>query len=301
MPDFEPFDIHIPGQRVRDRRIAASDIVISDSQSARARYLRQNPDCMRPPSARADDLECPSSVRWIFPRSSTVRRYAERHIRSDDDLSFDFRGNDADRPTSSITTIVLHATSSGLCRPESILEGDDDDIAARSRIDTIAAHFVVLCDATIVYTHDVQYEINGPGLSVAIQIEFDGRFPNTLEPPEDMSSRPSDAMLRAGRALVAAIKARIPSVGWIHPHGQIQVGARAKCIVARARTSGSTWASMRTPHSDSAPKLKRRTLSSTARSDAIRTPGGRSTSVCGTQRTAATSDYHRCASSGTSS
>ncbi len=133
-----------------------------------------------------------------------------------------------DRQLNEINTIVLHqgsgsrrlGTGSAHCAPAS-----DDEL-----IDRVAAHFVVLLDGRIFYTHDVRYRINNVGsfgAGTGIDIEFLGEF---YARDRDRSERDvvSLQMVQSGRRLVAALRRRIPNIFFIHPHGQIQTNGQGK-------------------------------------------------------------------------
>lgn len=90
----------------------------------------------------------------------------------------------------------------------------DSVVRSRHRIDEIAAHFVVINDGTIFYTHDVDFLSRSAGGRFGIDIEFAGSF-NT-------SRRLTSAAVQAGRNLVTALKTNVTSITHIHPHGQIQ-------------------------------------------------------------------------------
>lgn len=130
-----------------------------------------------------------------------------------------------DREPSAIRAIVLHQTAGSsyltgygartLARPS-----DDARVSARSRLDRIAAHFVVLQDGTVFYSHDVQYIVDNAGGRIGIDIEVAGSFPCDAVP--DPERRVPVAALRALRSLVQALQQQLPCITHIHPHGQIQ-------------------------------------------------------------------------------
>lgn len=89
------------------------------------------------------------------------------------------------------------------------------------RVDQISAHFVVLQNGVIYYTHDVGlYRSGSAGRNQGIDIEFAGRFTHSNTPNE--SNRVPHEMLRAGRKLVRALVEQIATITHIHPHGQVQ-------------------------------------------------------------------------------
>lgn len=134
-----------------------------------------------------------------------------------------------DRLAAGISTIILHQTSG-----RSFTVGDlppagtDSDHASDHRVDRITAHFVVLRGGCIVYTRDVEYMLNDAGGREGIDIEFAGRFPNDLVPPSDPARRLDPKAIQAARMLLKELKQRLPKLRWIHPHGQVQSGARGK-------------------------------------------------------------------------
>jgi len=93
-------------------------------------------------------------------------------------------------------------------------DSNDDRVNSNHRIDKISAHFVILNDGTVFYTHDVEFILNNGGGRFGIDIEFAGRF--------SRSYRLSHRAIRSGRKLVQALKTSIPSITHIHPHGQVQ-------------------------------------------------------------------------------
>jgi N-acetylmuramoyl-L-alanine amidase len=130
-----------------------------------------------------------------------------------------------DRQPGDIRAVILHQTSGGTYlsgRPARRLArtADDGRLRSASNIDRIAAHFVVLQDGTIFYTHDVQFLIDSAGGRHGIDIEVCGRFPTSATP--DPSSRLPTEAIRALRALLTALKQQLPAITHIHPHGQVQ-------------------------------------------------------------------------------
>lgn len=130
-----------------------------------------------------------------------------------------------DREPSAIRAIVLHQTAgnsyltgyaaSTLARP-----ADDGRVSARSRLDRIAAHFVVLQDGTVFYSHDVQYIVDNAAGRLGIDIEVAGSFPSDAVP--DPARRGPEAAIRGLRSLVQALQQQLPCITHIHPHGQVQ-------------------------------------------------------------------------------
>ena len=73
-----------------------------------------------------------------------------------------------DRRPDSIRVIVLHQTAgrSFLPSTRAAYPGDaaaDRNVGSDHDIDRISAHFVVLSDGTIFYTHDIEYIVNSAG------------------------------------------------------------------------------------------------------------------------------------------
>ncbi len=130
-----------------------------------------------------------------------------------------------DREPSAIRAIVLHQTggnsflSSRYAR-QLASPSDDSRVASRSRLDRVAAHFVVLQDGTVFYTHDIQYIIDSAGGRLGIDVEVAGSFPSATVP--DPAQRVPEAAIRGLRGLVQALQQQLPCITHIHPHGQIQ-------------------------------------------------------------------------------
>lgn len=92
---------------------------------------------------------------------------------------------------------------------------DDENISSNHRIDRILTHFIVMGDGTIFYTHDVDRLSGSAGGRHGIDIEFAGTFSD--------SSRLSREAILSGRELIRGLKASIPGIRHIHPHGQVQI------------------------------------------------------------------------------
>ncbi len=134
-----------------------------------------------------------------------------------------------DREPKTIRAIILHQTGSPVTflagtRQAPPGAGTDRDVASDHRIDRITAHFVVLQDGSVFYTHDVEYILNDAGGRLGIDIEFAGRFGSDTAPAA--AGRLTKQAIRAGRKLVSALKQAIPSITHIHPHGQVQTRDR---------------------------------------------------------------------------
>ncbi len=124
-----------------------------------------------------------------------------------------------DRPAEQIRAIILHQTWGRTFLPgtRSAYPRDragDANVRSHHAIDRVAAHFVVLNDGTIFYTHDIEYVINSAGRRYGIDIEFAGRFTRTR--------RLSVAAIRSGRELLRVLTRRLPEITHVHPHGQVQ-------------------------------------------------------------------------------
>ena len=178
-------DLILPG--LRDRRVAAADI-------NRTRDGRQ-----------------------IYRRGTPARRLSMRHSRG----GFDIRQAQFNRSPAQITTIVLHQTHFFRGGSQTLTEDEsrDMDMGDDFRMDHIIAHFVILREGDILYTHDVQYTLNSVSGLPGIDIEIEGEYGHR---PSPQGSRLSEAAIRAGRRLVNALAHQIPTVRYIHPHGQIQ-------------------------------------------------------------------------------
>ncbi len=121
-----------------------------------------------------------------------------------------------DRETNIIKAVILHQTAVAPLLPP-------DPSSDSSAVDRIAAHFVVLNNGEIFYTHDVEFKINSAGGRHGIDIEFSGTFSSSNCPPAiGENNRLSCAAILAGRNLVRELKRQIPSITHIHPHGQVQ-------------------------------------------------------------------------------
>lgn len=131
-----------------------------------------------------------------------------------------------DRPEDAIRAIVLHQTAGRAFLGSDLPPEDRDaEIRSRHRVDRITAHFVVLQDGVVLYTHDIRYTLNDAGGRRGIDIEFAGRFSHTLEP---RPPRLSPLAIRAGRKLVKQLVRQLPGITHIHPHGQVQRGGAGK-------------------------------------------------------------------------
>jgi len=136
----------------------------------------------------------------------------------------DRRGRDIHRdrrrnPAHPIQVIILHQTTGRTFLDEQNQEWLEGRRA--HRVDQISAHFVILQNGMIYYTHDFsQYRAGSAARGHGVDIEFAGNFPYDRTP--DPSRRVPVAMIRAGRNLVTALVEQTGSITHIHPHGQVQ-------------------------------------------------------------------------------
>ena len=128
------------------------------------------------------------------------------------------RGAAFDRAPDQITTIVLHQTAGAAIEGGAVVSPDDRS-ESHHRIDRIAAHFIVTGDGWPIYLRDVQFILSNAGGRRGIDIEFCGRFGHDRVPE---GRRLAPSAIRAGRNLVRALVEQIPSIRFIHPHGQVQ-------------------------------------------------------------------------------
>jgi hypothetical protein len=177
---------------MRDRRIAASEETVS----------------VRGPSSRVyreGSVAASSGAHGARARGGRAARY--------------------DREPSAIRAVILHQTagSTFLTGRAGRLLADasgDGSMSSDSRLDRVAAHFVVRQDGSIFYTHDVQYIIDSAGGRLGIDIEVAGSFPHSASP--DPARRLPVEAIRALRTLLTALKQQLPTLTHIHPHGQVQ-------------------------------------------------------------------------------
>lgn len=230
-------DLRLRPLRFRDRRFAAADQLWDDHDSsdalgvARGRILAPMGD-----DERRDYLRTHRGPRYIYSwRSLPFRDPTERG-----DLQRLIEHERANIPTRGITRIVLHQTT-GAALTEADLPGRETDAQVEShhRVDEIIAHFVVMQDGTVVYTHDVAFGLNDAGATHGIDIEFAGRFPGD---PEHTTVRLSEDAILAGRALIYCLKDHIPSITRIHPHGQLQAAKRRSCPGPDVWVNVGMWA-----------------------------------------------------------
>ena len=171
-------DITIAG--LRDRRIAASNEYL-DGSERRERRLHESAlsGATTPRARRQANARAHGSARWIYGRGSVARRTSRRRSGT-----FDITRVDYDRPPESISTIILHSTSGNPFTADDLPPSTSDNTRGNyHRTNEIIAHFLVLRDGTIVYTHDVQYWLNDAGGRAGIDIEFCGRFSSPPPPP----------------------------------------------------------------------------------------------------------------------
>ena len=104
------------------------------------------------------------------------------------------------------------------------------------RLDKVAAHFVILNNGTVFYTHDLEYIIDSAGGRRGIDIEFAGNY---SIPSRSSFQRLSRESIISARNLIRLLKREIPSISHIHPHGQVQaVDTRGSCGVGHGHECG---------------------------------------------------------------
>lgn len=155
----------------------------------------------------------------------------------------DVRRHLARRSGTELRAIVLHQTTGATFldeRNQRWLAASGDGV---HRVDSISAHFVVLQNGIVYYTHDIEdYRSGSAGRGRGVDVEFAGHFPHGATP--DPAARVPAEMIRAGRALVAAIVDAAPTITHIHPHGQIQGRQRADNEVCGGRDSDNPCGSL---------------------------------------------------------
>ncbi len=211
-------DIVIPGLglgRFRDRRIAASDEYLDGSESRERRLYNSVPAGDRQPRRAL-------SGRFIYGLGTPQRRLSQLRPRS-----FNVTSRAFARTPEQITTIVLHSTRGRAFQATDLPNPmQDTHRGSYHRVDEIIAHFVIFQDGTVVYTHDIQYILNCAGKRKGIDIEFAGRFSHD-ETISSGSERLSTEAILSGRALIRELKLKyLNNLNYIHPHGQVQSGAR---------------------------------------------------------------------------
>jgi hypothetical protein len=149
--------------------------------------------------------------RNVYAAGSRARRLAGR-------ARADVRDAEFDRDPQDIRAVLLHCTS---FTSSEALPGTADDVvvAGSHRMDFVIAHFVIRPSGEILYLRDVQRRLNSVSGRLGIDIEFEGSFSHGATPA---GTRLSTAAIDAGRRLVWALYKQIPSIGYIHPHGQVQ-------------------------------------------------------------------------------
>jgi hypothetical protein len=160
---------------------------------------------MRDRRVAASDEHTSVANRQIYGRGSHARGHGAA-------------GRSFDRMPTQITTIVLHQTAGNLINGADVLSADTS-VTSEHRIDRIAAHFIVTTDGQPVYLRDVQFILSNAGGRRGIDIEFCGTF-GTETTPTDIRLTPE--AIRGGRELVRALANQLPSIRFIHPHGQVQ-------------------------------------------------------------------------------
>lgn len=204
--------IHIPGVKLSDRRIAASDEY--RTRNRRAIYLQ---DIRRGPSTEAN------------PRGSVLRVPRQRGY----DVRTSYRRG---RDLTTIRRVILHQTGNMPAGPT--LFPSPDFREDNHRLDVVIAHFVVRETGEILYTHDAQLILNGTAaLRDSIEIEFHGSFNNhnlrnsqTEQQVQLQTDRVSLPQLRAGRNLLRWLhQSSGMAISTVHPHQQYSPGSRPRC------------------------------------------------------------------------
>jgi len=204
-------NVYIPG--IRDRRIAASDQYLDGNERQERILFNAHERPWNPRNAYTG--------RWIYGAGSRPRLASQRRP-----LGFDVTRIGFDRIPEQISTIILHSTAGPEFSVGDLpVSGQDSNRTSDHRVDEIIAHFVILQDGTIIYTHDVQYTLNCAGGRKGIDIEFAGDFPNT-ETIAPGATRLTYEAIGAGRRLVRYLASVIRPMLHIHPHGQVQRGRR---------------------------------------------------------------------------
>src|SRR5262245_38855176 len=230
-------DLSLRPRRFRDRRVAAADQLWDDGHHddaagvVRGRYLAPMTDAERRahPAGHGDPRYIYSWRSEPF-RDPTARGDVRRRIERER----------ARVPTRRITRIVLHQTTGQALTAADLPGADTDgDIDSHHRVDEIIAHFIVMQDGTVVYTHDIAFGLNDAGAGHGIDIEFAGRFPGD---PQHTTVRLSEDAILAGRALVYCLKEQISTIVTIHPHGQFQASKRRSCPGPDVWVNVGMWA-----------------------------------------------------------
>lgn len=134
-------------------------------------------------------------------------------------------GAEFDRNVDDIYSIILHQTSGSFFDTErrssrrSLVPSADNDNQRDSDhdIDRIGAHFVVMNTGHVFYTHDIQFTLSDNRYGT-VEIEFAGKYNGTNRLPL--------AAIIAGRLLIRSLVSQVPSIAYIHPHGQVQTRDR---------------------------------------------------------------------------
>lgn len=231
-------DLRIRPLRFRDRRVAAADQLWDDSHAddssgvARGRILAPMDDDERD----AYREQHPGGPRYIYSwHTAPFRDPTQRG-----DLRRLIERQRSTIPTRHITRIVLHQTA-GHAFTASDLPGaeTDGDIHSHHRVDEIIAHFIVMQDGTVVYTHDVAFGLNDAGGAHGIDIEFAGHFAGDTR---HATARLSEDAILAGRALIYCLTEQIDTISTIHPHGQFQANKRRSCPGPDVWVNVGLWA-----------------------------------------------------------
>lgn len=203
--------VHIPGVKLNDRRIAASDEY--RTRNRRAIYLH---DIIRGPSigtSRGEVIRQPRQ-RGYDIRTSHLRR----------------------RDLTTIRRVILHQTGEMLAGPT--LFPSPDFREDNHRLDVVIAHFVIRSTGEVLYTHDAQLVLNGTAaLRDSIEIEFHGSFNNhnfrrsqTELQVAEQDDRVDPVQLLAARNLLRWLAySSGMAITSIHPHQQYSPESRPNC------------------------------------------------------------------------
>lgn len=260
---------HVPG--LIDRRAVAADEY--RTRDSRAIY---RVDVRYAPRQRGPDGELLPRVVLPVP---TRRNYDVRMWR---------RPAVPTRDPSTITRVILHQT--GALGTEGTAAPVRDD---QHRLDVVIAHFIVRFNGNILYTHDIQYQLNSTAaLNDSIEIEFEGTF-NQGRRPHPRGPRLSMAAIEAGRRLLTRFRdlsTRPPgpyspetqflSIGTIHPHQQFSPVTRPNCPGPDIWVNVGEWAHGQFGWTYDVPRRYRRPgISEHTSNQAYRQPGAGAAAV----------------------
>ena len=211
---YAPVDI--PGVKLNDRRVAASDEY--RTRNNRAIYLQ---DLLRGPRINSETgiTEENKVLPQPYRRGYDVR---SRGLRI--------------RQLTAINRVILHQTGEMPAGP--VLFPVSDFRRDDHRLDVVIAHFVIRSTGEVLYTHDMQLLLNGTaGLSDAIEIEFHGNFnlgsgqrSLTEQIVSGQGDRVSPVQLLAARNLLRWLaNSSGTAISSIHPHQQYSPTNRPNC------------------------------------------------------------------------